>query len=155
MCLCIHRYTTNVIDRYKSDERIFAWDLYNEPECSKQVEIILPLLGYIYRTALSVIDVKQPMTIGIAKWPLTTPLASLELSDSDTISYHSYGPLINVIQNITDIRQAQPGRPILCTEYLARPLESTILAHLDYFRNEKIGTIQWGLVTGQSQTYYP
>ncbi|CAF1096959.1 unnamed protein product [Rotaria sordida] len=150
----IREYTIDVIDRYKSDERVLAWDLYNEPECSKQVNIILPLLHYIYAAARSVRNVQQPMTIGIAKWPLTTPLALFELSVSDIISFHSYGPLANVIQNITDLREVQLGRPILCTEWLARPFGSTLFTHLDYFKSEKIGAIQWGLIAGRSQTYY-
>ena len=144
----------DVIHRYKSDERIFAWDLYNEPECSKQVKLVLPLLRYIYTAARSVTDVRQPMTMGIAKWPLSTPLATFELAISDIISFHSYGALANIISNITDLRAMQPGRPILCTEWLARPFGSTIFTHLDYFQYEKIGAIQWGLVAGRSQTYY-
>jgi hypothetical protein len=150
----VFRFTIDVINRYKSDDRVFAWDLYNEPECSKQVDIILPLLRYIYRAARSVKNVEQPMTIGVAKWPLTTPLALFELSVSDVISFHSYGPLVNIVQNITDLREAQSGRPILCTEWLARPYGSTLFTHLDYFHTEKIGAIQWGLVAGKSQTYY-
>lgn len=150
----IFRYTIDVISRYKSDERVFAWDLYNEPECSKQIKVVLPLLRNIYNAARSVDHVQQPMTIGIAKWPLRTPLALFELAASDIISFHSYGPLANVIQNITDLRQTEPGRPILCTEWLARPFGSTLFTHLEYFQSEKIGAIQWGLVAGRSQTYY-
>lgn len=144
-----------IIHRYKSDERIFAWDLYNEPECSKQVKLVLPLLRYIYASARSVNDVKQPMTIGVAKWPLTSPLATFELSVSDIISFHSYGSLVNMMSNVTDLRLMQPGRPIICTEWLARPFGSTIFTHLDYFQYDKIGAIQWGLVAGRSQTNYP
>jgi hypothetical protein len=94
------------------------------------------------------------MTIGIAKWPLTMSLATFELAVSDVISFHSYGPLANVIQNITDLRKVQPNRPILCTEWLARPFGSTLFTHLGYFSSEKIGAIHWGLVAGRSQTYY-
>jgi hypothetical protein len=145
----------DVINRYKSDERIFAWDLYNEPECSKQVKLVLPLLRYIHTSARSVKNVQQPMTVGIAKWPLTTPLAMFELSISDLISFHSYGSLVNLVSNVSDLGQVQSGRPILCTEWLARPFGSTVFTHLEYFQNEKIGAIQWGLVTGRSQTCYP
>ncbi len=143
-----------MINRYKSDDRIFAWDLYNEPECSKQVKIILPLLRYIHKAARSVNNVQQPMTIGIATWPLTTSLVLFELAVSDIITFHSYGSLANVVQNVTDLRQIQSSRPILCTEWLARPFGSTLFTHLGYFSSEKIGAIQWGLVAGRSQTYY-
>lgn len=148
------RYTIDVISHYKSDERVFAWDLYNEPECSKQVKVVLPLLRYIHEAARSVMNVQQPMTIGVAKWPLTKPLAMFELSASDIISFHSYSSLDKTLQNITDLRRAQPGRPIICTEWLARPFGSTLFTHLAYFQSEKIGAIQWGLVAGRSQTYY-
>lgn len=148
------RYTTDVINHYKSDKRVVVWDLYNEPECSKQIRVVLPLLRYIYKSARSVADVEQPMTIGIAKWPLTTPLAQFELAASDIISFHSYGPLANVIANVSDLRQVQLGRPILCTEWLARTFGSTLFTHVDYFQREKIGAIHWGLVAGRSQTYY-
>lgn len=144
-----------MINRYKSDRRVFAWDLYNEPECSKQIPTVIPLLRFIHTSARSITDVEQPMTVGIAKWPLTSPLAMLELSISDIISFHSYGPLANVISNITDLQKLQPGRPILCTEWLARPFGSTLFTHLEYFRDEKIGALHWGLVAGKSQTYYP
>ncbi|CAF0759871.1 unnamed protein product [Adineta ricciae] len=150
----IAQYTTDVINHYKSDNRVAVWDLYNEPECSKQIRVVLPLLRYIYKTARSVADVEQPMTIGIAKWPLTTPLAQFELAASDIISFHSYGPLANVIANVSDLRQVQLGRPILCTEWLARTFGSTLFTHIDFFQTEKIGAIHWGLVAGRSQTYY-
>lgn len=94
------------------------------------------------------------MTIGIGRWPLTTPLAQFELSVSDIISFHSYGSLSNLMKNITDLRDLQLDRPILCTEWLARPFGSTIFTHLEYFQSEKIGAIHWGLVAGRSQTYY-
>ena len=149
------RYTKEVIERYRSDDRVFAWDLYNEPECSKQVKVVLPLVRYIYDAARSVANVQQPMTIGVAKWPLTNPLATFELAVSDIITFHAYGALVNLMANVTDLRQIHPDRPILCTEWLARPFGSTLFTHVHYFQSERIGAIQWGLVAGRSQTYYP
>ncbi|CAF1362438.1 unnamed protein product, partial [Didymodactylos carnosus] len=144
-------YTTAIITRYKDDNRIAIWDLYNEPECSKQVPVVLPLLKYIYNTALKV-NPSQPLTIGIAK-PLTNELGQYELSVSDIITFHSYAPLAEVTKNITEFRRLSK-RPILCTEYLARPFGSTFFTHLNYFRENKVGAIHWGFVAGKSQTYY-
>ncbi|CAF1587416.1 unnamed protein product, partial [Adineta ricciae] len=59
-----------------------------------------------------------------------------------------------VIANVSDLRQVQLGRPILCTEWLARTFGSTLFTHIDFFQTEKIGAIHWGLVAGRSQTYY-
>ncbi|HOZ49687.1 MAG TPA: hypothetical protein PLO37_24265 [Candidatus Hydrogenedentes bacterium] len=49
----------------------------------------------------------------------------------------------------------QADRPILCTEYLARGAGSTFQDILPYFKEKRIGAINWGLVSGRSQTIYP
>ena len=47
------------------------------------------------------------------------------------------------------------GRPLLSSEYMARTNGSTVQAILPYFKTERIGAINWGLVCGRSQTIYP
>jgi hypothetical protein len=47
------------------------------------------------------------------------------------------------------------GRPLLCTEWLARGLGSLPATHLPYFREERIGCFHWGLVNGRTQTHLP
>ena len=47
------------------------------------------------------------------------------------------------------------GRPILCTEYMARPLRNTFADILPLFTEHQIGAYQWGFVNGRSQTIYP
>ena len=47
------------------------------------------------------------------------------------------------------------GRPILCTEYMARPAGSRFDPILDYLKEQKIGAYNWGFVNGKSQTIYP
>jgi hypothetical protein len=51
--------------------------------------------------------------------------------------------------------RARTQRPLLCTEYLARPLESRFETHLPVFRELDIGAISWGLVSGRTQTIHP
>ena len=46
------------------------------------------------------------------------------------------------------------GRPVLCTEYLARSANSLFETHLPCFQKEKIGAYNWGLVEGKIQTIY-
>jgi hypothetical protein len=46
-------------------------------------------------------------------------------------------------------------RPILCTEYMARPLGSTFDAILPIAKSRHIAAINWGFVQGKTQTYYP
>ena len=47
------------------------------------------------------------------------------------------------------------GRPILCTEYLARPLGSTIEGVLPIAKRRNVGAFNWGLVAGKTQAYLP
>ena len=47
------------------------------------------------------------------------------------------------------------GRPLICTEYMARPRGSTFQAVMPLLRTEGVGAIDWGFVSGKSQTIYP
>ena len=54
------------------------------------------------------------------------------------------------------IKQLQAyGRPIICTEYLARSAGSTFDSSLPIARKYDVGMINWGLVSGKTQTIYP
>lgn len=46
-------------------------------------------------------------------------------------------------------------RPVICTEYMARPLNSKFISHLPLFKEKKVWAINWGFVFGRTQTYYP
>jgi hypothetical protein len=54
---------------------------------------------------------------------------------------------------VEELRKA--GRPLLCTEWLARGLRSVPATHPPYFRAERIGCFHWGLVNGRTQTHLP
>ena len=47
------------------------------------------------------------------------------------------------------------GRPILCTEYMARPAGSTFAANSPYFKDNNVAAYCWGFVSGKTQTIYP
>jgi hypothetical protein len=47
------------------------------------------------------------------------------------------------------------NRPILCTEFMARPMKSTFDPVLGYFKEQNVGAYCWGFVSGKSQTIYP
>jgi hypothetical protein len=46
-------------------------------------------------------------------------------------------------------------RPILCTEYMARPMGSRVDPILGYLKNERVGAYNWGFVNGKTQTIFP
>jgi hypothetical protein len=89
--------------------------------------------------------------------PLTSPVyldyvgANREIIDlSDILSFHDYRPLPALERNIRTL--VKHGRPLLCTEFMARPNGCTFPTHLPVFRHEGIGCFCWGLVSGRTQT---
>jgi hypothetical protein len=148
----IFRYTNDILTRFSNDSRVVIWDLYNEPESSDQLSIVLPLLNEIYSAAL-VANPQQPVSFGIASNTISSPLAQFELASSDIITFHNYAPLADTMQFISQLRQF--NRPLICSEYMARTVGSTFHTHTFYFHKQAIGAINWGLVAGKTQTYFP
>lgn len=148
----IFRYAKDILTRFADDPRVAMWDLYNEPECSGQTSTILPLLNEIYASAVQA-NPKQPLTIAVASNDVSNPLAQFELNSSDVITFHNYQPLLNTMQFVGQLRQF--NRPLICSEYMARSAGSTFHTHTFYYHKENIGAINWGLVAGKTQTYFP
>ena len=47
------------------------------------------------------------------------------------------------------------GRPMLCTEYMARPFKNTFREILPLLKEYNVGAYNWGLVEGKTQTHCP
>ncbi|MBX6315775.1 MAG: 1,4-beta-xylanase [Isosphaeraceae bacterium] len=161
-------YIQGIIRHFRTDRRVFAWDLFNEPdnpnrssygrqELPNKPELALQLLRKVFAWAREV-DPAQPLTSGVwqGDWSdpeRLSPMARLQLEESDVISFHNYANLADLERRVASLRRY--GRPLLCTEYMARPAGSTFDPILGYFRDQKIGAYNWGFVTGKSQTIYP
>jgi hypothetical protein len=158
----LKRYVTGVITRFAGDDRVVIWDLYNEPGGypSPLAEPVgtqcLPLLRDVFDWARGV-SPTQPLTSGL--WwspvePVPATIATTQLERSDVVSFHHYGA-VNELSEICARLRKDTERPLLCTEYMARDLESRFDTHLPVFRNLGIGAISWGLVSGKTQTIHP
>ncbi len=75
------------------------------------------------------------------------------LTQSDVISFHNYRPLAELKKDVEALKRYR--RPMLCTEYMARPAGSTFDPVLAYLKEEHVGAYNWGFVAGKSQTIYP
>ncbi len=145
-------YVSGVLDRFADDDRVLVWDVYNEPGNEGMITNALPLLDAALRWARS-IGVSQPLTSGI--WEITAAFSELnrfQLLASDLISFHHYGDVTDIDWLIRSLRLL--GRPMLCTEYMARPFGSTFESHLPVLQAEGVGAFNWGLVQGRTQTHY-
>jgi len=158
-------YFKGLIARFKDDKRVLAWDLYNEPGNSGKADgmttqekeaICLILLEKMFTWARQV-NPSQPLTTGpwAYEWvgPKATRINQFMLANSDVISFHSYHNLNRTIERVGSIKPF--GRPLLCTEYLARATGSKFQTHLPYFKENKIAAYNWGFVAGKIQTQYP
>jgi hypothetical protein len=77
----------------------------------------------------------------------------LQLENSDVITFHNYDRPEKMQLTIDSLRRF--NRPIICTEYMARPRGSTFEAILPILKKEKVGAYNWGFVSGKTQTIYP
>lgn len=161
-------YVTTIVTRFKDDPRVLGWDLLNEPgnwsveyqeDWSREAKDAahLALLPKVFAWARAA-QPSQPLTAGVWKnvGSRTDPVHSLDklmLEQSDVITFHTYSPLDSVKKSVEWLEQS--GRPIICTEYMARSAGSTFEGVMPYFKEKKIGAINWGLVSGRSQTIYP
>jgi len=160
-------YVQGVIRHFRNDRRVQVWDLFNEPdnpvpqyqdvELKNKAELALALLKDTLQWAREV-NPTQPLTSGvwIGNWGDVSKLTAMErcqLEDSDVITFHNYGPLEEAKKCVENLRRYQ--RPILCTEYMARPQGSRFDPILGYFKDAGVGAYNWGFVDGKTQTIYP
>lgn len=163
----LREYVVGVISQFRRDERVLGWDLWNEPdnpaanyrevERQDKVALVEELLPQVFGWARSVNPV-QPMTSGVWDGPWADPaarsrMATLQLDLSDVLTFHSYDHPEGFEARIGEL--APMGRPILCTEYLARGEGSTIEGVLPIAKRHNVGAYNWGLVAGKTQTYLP
>jgi hypothetical protein len=159
-------YVKGVVGAFANDNRILAWDLWNEPDNrndssysdpKNKGELVLALLPRVYAWARGMHPI-QPLTSGVwhnvpAALDKLSPMAKIQLELSDVISFHSYDPPDKFNAEVKWMQQF--GRPVLCTEYMARPQGSTFAAILPIAKEAKVAAINWGFVAGKSQTYLP
>jgi hypothetical protein len=168
-------YVKGVVGAFKDDKRVQIWDLWNEPDnmntnsygekylktepsATDKHAAVLELLPKTFAWARAA-GATQPLTAGLwlgghkADPAKLIPIEKVQLAESDVITFHCYD---NVDGNkIWVKRLREQGRPILCTEYMARPQGSNFDPILAYFKEEKIGAYNWGFVAGKTNTIYP
>ena len=160
-------YVTGVLTQFRNDDRVLGWDLWNEPdnparvyskvERKDKLERVAELLPQVFLWARSV-DPSQPLTSGVWRgdWGEPagrSPISAMQLDNADVITFHSYAERAGFESRITEL--APLGRPIICTEYMARPQGSTVESILPVAKRHNVGAFNWGLVAGKTQTYFP
>ena len=145
----LEKYVKDVLTTFRNDDRVLMWDLYNEPGNSSYNETSMPLLKKIFEWAWTVRP-SQPLTA--ATWYDNKDFNTFQLANSDIITIHNYNDADNLEKELKE--KAKLGRPIVCSEYMARPRNSRFQTHLPIFKKYNVGAINWGLVSGKSNTIY-
>jgi hypothetical protein len=163
----LRSYVAAVLERFGGDDRVAVWDLFNEPDQSNAISyprqeirhktvVVDRLLNHVFDWAEAV-DPDQPLTTGVfvgvsGAVERASRVNRTALGRSDVISFHSYAARRRLVSTIDHL--GRYGRPLLCTEWLARSMGSTVDL-LDVFGTRGVGAYCWGLVDGRTQTRYP
>jgi hypothetical protein len=163
----LEAYVKGVVGAFRNDRRILGWDIWNEPdntnnssygklEPADKIQLVLALLPKAFEWARSV-NPTQPLTSGVWRGEWTSdklsPMARVQIEQSDVISFHSYEAPDKFEERAKTL--AAYGRPLICTEYMARPQNSTFQGILPIGKRLHIGMYNWGFVAGKSQTNLP
>ncbi len=150
LVVTLEKYVKDVLKTFANDKRIVLWDVYNEPGNSGYENKSMPLLKKVFQWGREV-NPSQPLSAGV--WNLSlSDLNKFQVENSDVITYHNY-------QNDT-LHQAcidtlqRYGRPMLCTEYMARKHRSRFDNIMPILKAQNIAAINWGLVAGKTNTKY-
>lgn len=170
-------YVKDIISTFGRDERVVVWDIYNEPANNFLIALNQPVVWRYFKIIGSLIQhlaapgpteellqqafswareekPMQPMTAGVyfLRPFLGAKLNPVCLALSDIVSFHAYFNAAETERIVSSLEEQ--GRPMICTEYLARGEGNTFETIMPLFKAKKIGAINWGLVAGKTQTMY-
>ncbi|MGF1451841.1 MAG: 1,4-beta-xylanase [Opitutales bacterium] len=157
-------FVKETIRQFANDERVLAWDLYNEPGrgvMPGEIEPGQPVPHFGDGSSRLVLDSfrwarevapSQPI-FSTAEGSVGEVNIEIAKLNSDVYAFHSYdGP--EGFEK-TCRRYAEADRPALCTEYMARTTGCTFEACLPILKQYNIGAYNWGFVAGKTGCIWP
>lgn len=164
----LKKYVYATVRRFADDARVLAWDVWNEPdnenigsyatiELRDKVSFVEALLPQVFEWARAA-DPSQPLTSAVWQGNWSNPnhatkIERIQLEESDIISFHNYANAEEFEHRVNWLQQY--GRPLICTEYMARCAGSTFHEILPVAKQYNVAAINWGFVQGKIQTHLP
>ena len=157
-------YVQDIISYFKNDTRILMWDLYNEigsagRDYKTKSDVnagSLELLKASYKVARKIRPI-QPITTCYA--PVSKDMDSAfyhwQTKEADVFTFHDYSDYKSNYKFVEDCKRRADGRPMICTEYMARKYGSTFSELLPLYKENNIGALNWGCVSGKTNTKFP
>ena len=99
----------------------------------------MPLLKKVVEWARQA-NPQQPITMGV--WNQDSAhkeINEYQLASSDVISFHDYSGLDAMKADIANFKSY--GRPVICTEYIARGMGSRFETHLPLLKAENVSVL--------------
>jgi hypothetical protein len=167
----LKEYVQGVVGAFAKDDRILGWDVWNEPgsygggdyakselKYADKMARVTALLPQAFAWAREM-NPTQPLTSAV--WEIDTSkdesapeeIERIQLRESDVVTFHNYSWPEDFKAEVAWLRRFH--RPVICTEFMARPAGSTFDAILPIAKQERVGAINWGFVAGKTQTYFP
>ena len=164
----LEAYVKGVVSAFARDQRILAWDIWNEPdnenhgsynqlEPKNKIELVIALLPRAFAWAREA-KPGQPLTSGVWKgdWSTAekmTAMDRLQIDLSDVVTFHNYDSPTEFEKRINWLKRY--NRPLICTEYMARGNGSFFFGSMPVGKVHNVGMINWGFVQGKTQTHLP
>ena len=142
------------VRKYKNDDRIFCWNIYNEPGITIG-ERSIPLLKTLFEVVRTE-DPMQPLCADIwrsIKGGLSTKEEEYALELSDVISFHSYQSVDKFAASVKYLQKF--NRPIFATEWLQRINHNNVFDIYPLMYLANVSNYCWGFVVGKTQTHEP
>ena len=154
----LKEYVQGVVGAFANDPRVLAWDLWNEPNNTNDESLRIggteeeswnSCWRFCRRFSIWArsANPSQPLTSGVweGDWSSPeklSPTQRIQLEQSDVISFHNYSWPEDFEKRVEWLERYH--RPILCTEYMARPMGSTFDAILPIAKKD----VMWRRSTG-------
>jgi len=145
LCSELEKYVKDIIGTFKNDNRVLGWDMFNEPGPGS-----IGLLKLSYQWAREV-NPDQPVTSGLNNLN-HEEINRFRLENSDIITFHCYDDVIDETYWIKFLKLYD--RPVICTEYMARNRNCRFDNIMPLFRQYHVGAINWGFVSGKTNTIF-
>ncbi|MDF1852435.1 MAG: sulfatase-like hydrolase/transferase [Verrucomicrobiales bacterium] len=158
-------YVQATMTRFRDDERVLMWELYNEPGRGAGLE------GDMATTKArdSIGELSNRLVYDSWVWARevnpTQPILSnssgsvgrrnirINRLNSDLHSIHSYGGGAPRLRKEI-LEYQKDGRPVMVTEWLARDKGSRVETCLPVMKELNAGAVNWGFVSGKSATIW-
>ena len=164
----LQKYVVDIVTHFAKDPRVLGWDVWNEPDNTntssynrfepyEKVDLVRALLQKVFVWVRSA-NSSQPTTSAVWRGDWSSddklkPIEKLMLEQSDIISFHNYDKAEEFEKRIKWLQRY--NKPIICTEYMSRGSGSTFQGSLTVAKKYNVAAINWGFVSGKSQTIFP